>query len=265
VDFDGNAVDVNAAIADAKKVDVIVLCLGEDSYAETPGNINDLALPRGQQEFAKQLYATGTPVILVLIEGRGRIIREIVPGARGILMAYWPGSQGAVAIAKTLFGDVNPSGKLPYTYNRYVNNFITYDRDYTDGTTELPDETPQFEFGTGLSYTRFAYKNLKLSSPTLKGAGHLTVTVDVANTGKREGKEAVELYTHELYASIAPPLRRLRAFQKIDLQPGETKSVKFDLTAADLAFVNAESKVVTEPGQFEAEIAGLKAGFRYEQ
>jgi len=265
VDFDGNAVDVNAAVADAKKVDVVVLCLGENSYAETPGNINDLALPRGQQEFAEQLYATGTPVILVLIEGRGRIVRQIVPGARGILMAYWPGSQGAVAIAKTLFGDVNPSGKLPYTYNRYVNNFITYDRDYTDGTTELPDETPQFEFGTGLSYTRFAYKNLKLSSPTLKGAGHLTVTVDVTNTGKREGKEAVELYTHELYASIAPPLRRLRAFQKIDLRPGETKTVTFELAASDLAFVNAESKLVTEPGGFEVEVGNLKQGFRYEQ
>ena len=265
VDFDGNAVDVNAAIADAKKADVVVLCLGENSYAETPGNINDLDLPRGQQDFAKQLYATGTPVILVLVEGRGRIIRELVPGARGILMAYWPGSQGARAIAKTLFGDVNPSGKLPFTYNRYVNNFLTYDRDYTDGTTELPDETPQFEFGTGLSYTTFTYKNLKLGSPTLKGQGHLAVTVEVSNTGKREGKETVELYTHELYASLAPPLKRLRAFQKIDLQPGETKTVTFDLTAADLAFVDSASKVVTEPGQFEVKIEKLTAGFRYEQ
>jgi beta-glucosidase len=180
-------------------------------------------------------------------------------------MAYWPGSQGAGAIARTLFGDVNPSGKLPYTYNRYVNNFITYDRDYTDGTTELPDETPQFEFGTGLSYTTFTYKNLKVSSPTFKWDDHLAVTVEVTNTGKREGKETVELYTHELYASVAPPLRRLRAFQKIDLQPGETKTVKFDLTALDLAFVNAESKLVTEPGEFEVEVGGLKQGFRCEQ
>lgn len=265
VDFDGNAVNMPSALSDAKKADVVVLCLGEDSYAETPGNINDLDLPQGQQDFAKQLYATGTPVILVLIEGRARIIREIVPGARGILMAYWPGSQGADAIAKVLFGDANPSGKLPFTYNRYANNFLTYDRSYTDGTKELPDETPQFEFGTGLSYTTFEYKNLKVNSPVLKGDGHLTVTVDVTNTGKREGKETVELYTHEFYASVAPPLKRLRAFKKIDLQPGEKKTVSFDLKAKDLAFVNSDSKWVTEPGAFEAEVSDLKAGFRYEK
>jgi beta-glucosidase len=214
---------------------------------------------------ARQLYATGKPVILVLIEGRGRIIRDIVPGAKGILMAYWPGSEGARAIANVLFGDANPSGRLPFTYNRYANNFLTYDRDYTDGKSEATDDRPQFEFGTGLSYTAFKFKNLKLSSPGLKGGGHLTVTVDVANTGKREGREVVELFTHEHYASIAPPLKRLRAFQKIDLQPGQTRNVCFDLTAADLAFVNAGSKLVTEPGDFDVLIGNLKTSFRYER
>ncbi len=273
VDFDGKAVDVDAAIADAKKADVVVLCLGEDSYAETPGDINDLDLPEVQQELAKQLYATGKPVVLVLVEGRTRIIREIVPGAKGILMAYWPGSEGALAIANVLFGDANPSGKLPVTYQRYPNNLITYDRKYSAQMDEINppkghdavEFTPQWDFGYGLSYTTFDYKDLKLNSSALKSGGKLNVSVEVANTGKCAGVETVELYTHELYASIAPPQKRLRAFKRVSLQPGETKSVSFELTPRDLAFVNADSKTVTEPGDFEVMVGGLKAGFRYEQ
>jgi beta-glucosidase len=264
VDFDGKPVDVDAAVATARKADAVVLCLGENAYAEEPGDINDLDLPEGQQALAKRLYATGKPVILVLIEGRGRIIREIVPDAKGIIMAYWPGSAGAEAIAKVLFGDANPSGKLPFTYNRYANNFLTYDRDYTDGLPETTDDSPEFEFGAGLSYTTFEYSNLKLSSSVLKGGGRLQVSVDVTNTGKREGKETVELYTHQDYASIAPPLKRLRAFRKIDLQPGEMKTVSFDLTPADIAFVNSRSQLVTEPGAFEVLVGSLKAPFSYE-
>ena len=271
VDFDGEPVDVDAAVAEAKQADVVVLCLGEDSYAETPGDINDLDLPEGQQELAKQLYATGKPVVLVLVEGRTRVIREIVPGAKGILMAYWPGSEGAVAIANVLFGDTNPSGKLPVTYQRYPNNLITYDRKYSAMLDEFDppaghramEYTSQWDFGYGLSYTTFEYKNLKLSSSVLKSGGKLSV--EVANTGKRAGVETVELYTHELYASIAPPQKRLRAFKRVSLQPGETKTVNFELRPSDLAFVNADSKTVTEPGEFEVMIGGMKAKFRYEQ
>jgi beta-glucosidase len=273
VDFDGKNVDADAAIADAAKSDAIVLCIGEDAYSETPGDINDFNLPAGQQEFAKRLYATGKPVVLVLVEGRGRVIREIEPGARGIVMAYWPGSEGARAIANVLFGDTNPSGKLPFTYARYANNLITYDRKFTGRLDEdTPPEghtaieyAPQWEFGHGLSYTTFDYKNLKLSAPALKGNGHLTVSVDVTNTGQREGSEVVELYTSDLFASLAPPLKRLRAFQKINLPPGKTTTVSFDLSAADLAFVNGASKLVTEPGDFEVMIGKLKAGFRYSE
>jgi beta-glucosidase len=264
VDFFGKPVDIEAAVADAGQASAVVLCLGENAYAETSGNINDLDLPAGQQNLAKQLYATGKPVILVLIEGRGRIIREIVPGSKGILMAYLPGSEGASAIANVLFGDANPSGKLPFTYNRYANNFLTYDRVYTDGRTEKSDDEPQFEFGSGLCYTTFEFKNLKLSSRVLKGDGQLTASVDVSNTGSREGKKTIELFTHEFYASVAPAAKRLRAIAKIDLQPGESKTVSFNLTALDLAFVNADSRLVTEPGHFELMIENLKTEFDYE-
>jgi beta-glucosidase len=271
--FDGVAKDLEAAVSDAAKADVIVLCLGEDAYAETPGDINDFDLPDNQQELAQRLIATGKPLILVLVEGRGRVIREIEPGARGILLAYWPGSQGAAAIANVLFGDTNPSGKLPFTYARYPNHLITYDRKYTSRIDEVEppaghaaeEYLPQFEFGSGLSYTTFEYKNLKLSGTKLTPKSKLTVRVDLTNTGKRAGREVVELYTHQLYASITPPLKRLRAFNKVELQPGESKTVKFELSAAELAFVNTQNKLVTEAGDFEVIIADLKKKFRFEK
>ena len=229
-------------------------------------------MPAGQQELAKRLYATGKPVVLVLVEGRCRIIREIEPGAKAVLMAYWPGSSGAPAIANVLFGDANPSGKLPFTYARYANHLVTYDRNATGRIDEdTPPEghqaieyTPQYEFGHGLSYTTFAIKDLRLSAPVLKGKGFLIASVEVTNTGSRAGKETVEMYTRDLYASLTPPLKRLRGFQKISLNPGQTVTVTFELRAADLAFVNAASKLVTEPGDFEVMIGKLKAPFRFE-
>jgi beta-glucosidase len=273
VDFDGKDVDADAAAAEAGRAEAVVLCVGEDAYAETPGDINDLDLPAGQLQLARRLYAMGKPVVLVLVEGRPRVIREIEPGARGIVMAYWPGSEGARAIANVLFGDTNPSGKLPFTYPRHANNLLTYDRKYTSAAAEIsaPGDTqvnpakPQWEFGHGLSYTTFALKNLQLSSPVLKGSDRLRISADVSNTGTRVGKEVLELYTSDLYASLTPPLRRLRAFTKVELQPGETKSVKFELSATDLAFVNLQSKLVTEPGEFEVIVGDLKAKFRFEE
>jgi len=273
VDFNGTDVDADAADAAAAQADAIVLCLGEDAYAETPGDINDFNLPAGQQDLAKRLQATGKPVVLVLVEGRGRVVREIEPAAPAILLAYWPGAGGAEAIANVLFGDTNPSGKLPFTYARHVNNLLTYDRKYTSAVAEIsaPGDTkinpakPQWEFGHGLSYTTFAVKNLKLSSPVLKGKAKLAVSVEVTNTGNRAGKEVVELYTSDLYASLTPPLKRLRAFTKLELQPGETQAVAFELRAADLAFVNGASRLVTEPGEFEVLVGSLKAKFSYEE
>jgi beta-glucosidase len=273
VDFEGKNVDADVALAAAANVDVIVLCLGEDAYAETPGDINDFNLPAGQQEFAQRLYATGKPVAIVLVEGRGRVISEIEPGAKGIVLAYWPGAGGAQAIANILVGDTNPSGKLPFTYARHANNLLTYDRKYTSAVAEIsaPGDTkinpakPQWEFGQGLSYTTFETKNLKLSSARLKGNGTLILTVDVTNTGARVGKEVVELYTSDLYASLTPAGKRLRAFTKVELQPGETKPVKFELRAADLAFVNAQGKTVTEPGEFVVLVGDLKAKFTYQR
>jgi beta-glucosidase len=273
VTSDGKTSDADAAILEAANADAIVLCIGEDAYAETPGDITDLNLPTGQLDYAKRLYAMGKPVVLVLVEGRGRIIREIEPGAKGVLMAYWPGSEGARAIANVLFGDANPSGKLPFTYNRYANHLLTYDRNATTRIEEdspeqghqAVDYMPQYEFGDGLSYTTFEFKNLKLSAPVLKGSARLSVSVDVVNTGKRAGKQVVELYTHDLYASLTPPMKRLRAFRKISLEPGQMTTVTMELSAVDLAFVNAASKLVTEPGDFEVIIGSLKQSFRFER
>jgi beta-glucosidase len=269
--FNGETTDTSTVDDAASAADAIVLCLGENTYAEAVGDIPNLTLPHNQVALAQRLYDSGKPVVLVLTEGRGRIIREIEPAAKAILFAGWPGSQGGPAIANILFGDTNPSGRLPFTYQRYPNNLITYDRTFLDvrASKEPPmgfrgvDFTPQWEFGTGLSYTTFEYKNLKLSSATLKKGGTLTATVDVTNTGKRAGKEAVELYSRELYASIDPPGKRLRAFTKIELQPGETRTVTFELTPADFAFVNAQSKLVTESGDFELMAGPLKATFSY--
>lgn len=271
VDFNGKAIDVAATVDVAAGVDSVVLCLGENAYCEAVGDIPDLTLARGQLELAQRLFATGKPVVLVLAQGRGRIIREIEPGAKAIVMAYRPGSEGARALAKVIFGETNPSGKLPFTYQRYPNNLITYDRTYLDRrAVEQPpvgfngiDFTPQWEFGFGLSYTSYEYKHLKLDARVLKPGGRLAVSVDVTNTGRRAGKECVELYTRDLYASIDPPSRRLRAFRKFELQTGETRTATFELTAADLAFVNARNERVTEPGEFEVIVGKLRARFRY--
>ncbi len=272
VEFNGLDIDAEAAVTAAAQADVVVLCLGENSYAETPGDINDLDLPQGQQDFALRLYATGKPVVLVLLEGRGRVIREIEQGAAAILMAYWPGGGGAQAIADVLAGDANPSGKLPFTYARHSNNLVTYDRKFTSAVTEisapgdikLHPSKPQWEFGHGLSYTTFEISNLRLSSDILRPGEALTVSIDVKNTGARAGKETVELYTSDLFASTTPAGKRLRAFTKISLEPGGRRTVTFALTPADLAFVDAGCRTITEPGEFDVLIGGLTARFRYE-
>lgn len=272
-DFEGGPSELDATLKAAEESDAIVLCLGENAYAETPGDIHDLDLPQGQIELARRLQATGKPVVLVLIEGRPRVIRPIEPGCSAILMAYWPGSQGAEAITRVLFGDANPSGKLPFTYPRHSNHLVTYDRKYThnlgeisaSGETKVVTSDPQFEFGHGLSYTTFEYRDLKVEPAVLTKDGRTRVSVTVTNTGSRTGKETVELHTRDLFASLTPPLKRLRDFRKLELAPGQAATVAFELAPEDLAFVNACGKTTAEPGDFEIMISNLKAALRYEE
>ncbi len=250
--------------------DVIVLCLGEDAYAETPGSIRELELAQEQQDLVKAAYATGKPVIIVLTEGRPRIIRNIEPLAKGILMAYWPGSMGGKAIAETLFGLNNPTGKLPFTYPKYSGNIVTYDLKYSDvqedlgmGDTETGYDV-QWGFGHGLSYTTFEYSALNCDT-VLKGDGSIKVSVTVKNTGSVDGTEVVDLFTRDHYASITPSMKRLRAFQRVALKAGESKTITFSISATDVSFINAQNKRVTEEGKFDVLVGGLKKEFSYQQ
>jgi len=253
--------------ATAANVDAIVVCLGEWAYAETPGNIADLALPDAQIHLAQKMIESGKPVILVLTEGRPRLIRPIADSTRAIVMAYNPGNEGGQAIADILFGDVNPSGKLPITYPRYANMLFTYDHKALEGDYEENAAlfAPQFEFGYGLSYTNFAYSDLQvmMTPGVTSGDQRIQVEVTVKNTGDRAGKEVLELFADEQAASIAPPLKRLKRFAKILLQPGESTRYVFSLHKEDLSFINAENKSVIEPGLFDVQIGGLKQTFAW--
>ncbi len=261
--------DAGALTAAAANVDAIILCLGENAYAESPGNTRELALPDDQLVLAKAAAATGKPIILVLTEGRPRFITSIEPSMKGILMAYWSGKKTAEAIADVLFGDYNPDGRLPFSYPKSIGEIVLYDRKPTEEVREVFNDNvkggydPLFAFGHGLSYTTFEYGDIKLNSSTLTGNAKLTVSISVKNTGSRDGKHSVELYTRDMYASITPSMKRLRAFQKIDLKAGETKTVTFSLDKNDLAFVNAQLKQVTEAGDFEIMIGDKKAKFEY--
>jgi len=228
--------DTTALKAAAGGADVIVLCLGENAYAESPGTIGDLALPDEQKALARAAASTGKPVIFVLSEGRPRLITDIAPLAKGILMAYWGGRKAAEAIRDVLSGDYNPGGRLPFSYPRSSGEMVLYDRKPTEEIREIfnSDMTmdgykPLFPFGWGLSYTKFEYSDLHLGSTVLTGSGKMTVSITVKNTGGREGLHSVELYTHQHYASITPNMRRLRAFTKIALKAGESRTVSFTL------------------------------------
>ncbi|PWT78893.1 MAG: beta-glucosidase [Bacteroidetes bacterium] len=254
----------------AASVDVIVLCLGENAYAESPGNISDLALPDNQLALANAAIGTGKPVILVMTQGRPRFITTLEPKVKGIVLTYWSGRKTAEALADVLFGDYNPDGRLPFSYPRSMGEMVLYDRKRTEDVREVFNENmtwdgykPLFPFGYGLSYTQFEYGPIQLSAPSIRGSEKLTVTITVKNTGTRDGKNAVDLFTHQHYASITPPMQRLRAFKKIFLKAGETQTVQFTLDQNDLAFVNAELKTVTEPGDFDIMIGDKKAQFSY--
>jgi beta-glucosidase len=264
VSFDG-IVNLNEAVSKANAADVVVLCLGENSYTENPGNLNDINISPYQVELANAIAKTGKPIILVLAEGRPRPIAAIEPLASAVLHTYLLGNEGGNVIADALSGKINPSGKLPYTYPRYSNSLLNYYHKYTETLKcdEVAGYNPQWEFGFGLSYTTFKYNNLKLSTMNLTAANSIKVTVDVSNTGKVTGKETVLMYVSDLVASITPEVKRLRAFDKIELQPGETKTVSFTIDKKKLSFINANVDRVTEPGDFAVSIAGLSANITY--
>ncbi|WP_207423305.1 glycoside hydrolase family 3 N-terminal domain-containing protein [Desertivirga brevis] len=256
------------AVKAAASADVVVLCLGENSYTETPGNLSDLYLSDLQTEFAKKIAASGKPVVLVLNEGRPRIISKFEQQIPAVIQTYLPGNYGADALADIIYGDINPSGKLPYNYPKFPNSLVAYNhkpsesRDMVQGVYNYDaDYNPQWEFGHGLSYTTFSYSNLQLSSDKIASTGTITVSVDVKNTGQREGKETVELYLSDLYASITPDVKRLKGFEKISLKPGETKTVRFTLTSEHMSFIGKDNQPVVEPGEFKVEIGKLTKNF----
>ena len=260
--WEENEPQIQGAVAAAKDADVIVACIGENSYTETPGNLTDLWLSENQRNLVKELAKTGKPVVLVLNEGRPRLIADIEPLAQGIINILIPGNMGGDALANLVSGKSNFSGKMPYTYPKEINSLANYDFKKSEevGTMEGAYDynakiTQQWGFGYGLSYTSYKYSNLKVSQSDFRHGDIIKVSVDVKNTGKVAGKESVLLFSSDLISSMVPDGRRLRAFDKIKLQPGETKTVTFDLNADDLAFVGYDGKWVLEEGDFKLMIA----------
>lgn len=254
-------VDINSekAFNKAKNVDYIVVCVGEIPATEKPSDINELELPMAQQNLVKKLSKTGKPIILVMVQGRPRIIREIEPLADALIMAYLPGDEGGRAIADVILGNVNPSGKLPYTYPKYSGNYLTYyhkKTDIRDVDWGYNGFYPQFEFGFGLSYTSFEYSNLRLSTDTLSRSDTLKISVDVRNTGSHEGKEIIQLYLKDLVSTVSPDSKKLVRFSKIELKPQTSKNIEFKLYLKDFKSVGIDNKWVAEEGEFEIQIGG---------
>ena len=255
--YDENEPQIDKAVAAAANADVIIAVIGENSYTETPGNLTDLWLSSNQRNLVKALAKTGKPIILVLNEGRPRLIADIEPLAKAVVDILIPGNYGADALANLLAGDANFSAKMPYTYPREINSLNTYDYKVSEEVGTMAGAynydakvSLQWPFGYGMSYTTFEYANLKVDKATFSADDILTISVDVKNTGSRAGKEAVLLYSSDLVASIVPDNKRLRDFTKIELQPGEVKTVTFQLPAKNLAFVGADGKWILEEGDF---------------
>ena len=264
--WEENEPQIQGAVAAAKDADVIVACIGENSYTETPGNLTDLWLSENQRNLVKALAQTGKPVILVLNEGRPRLIADIEPLAQGIIDILIPGNMGGDALVNLVSGKSNFSGKMPYTYPKEINSLANYDFKKSEevGTMEGAYDynakiTQQWGFGYGLSYTSYKYSNLKVSQSDFRHGDIIKVSVDVKNTGKVAGKESVLLFSSDLIASMVPDGRRLRAFDKVELQPGETKTMTFELKADDLAFVDWNGKWRLEEGDFKLMIADQSA------
>ena len=265
--YDENEPEIDKAVAAAAQADIIIACIGENSYTETPGNLTDLWLSENQRNLVKALAKTGKPIILVLNEGRPRLIADIEPLAKVVVDILIPGNYGGDALANLLAGDANFSAKMPYTYPREINSLNTYDYKVSEEVGTMAGAynydakvSLQWPFGYGLSYTTYEYSNLKVDKASFTADDMLTVTVDVKNTGSRAGKEAVLLYSSDLVASIVPDNKRLRDFTKIALEPGETKTVTFQLPAKALAFVGADGKWILEEGDFLLKVGNQQIG-----
>lgn len=259
--YEENTPEIEKAVAAAKNADVIIACIGENSYCETPGNLADLAISENQRNLIKALATTGKPMILVINGGRPRIISDIEPLADGIINILLPGNYGGDALANILAGDANPSARMPYTYPRNQAELTTYDYRVSEEMDKMEGAydydaviSVQWPFGYGLSYTTFDYKNLRVNKDTFTADDKLEFTIDVTNTGKVAGKEVVMLFSSDLVASLTPENRRLRAFKKVDLQPGETQTVTLTIKGSDLAFVGADGKWILEKGDFRVQV-----------
>jgi beta-glucosidase len=265
--FEDSIINIDAAVKAAGNVDYVLLCIGENSYTETPGNLNDLNLSDNQIALAKALYKTGKPVVLILNEGRPRIISRIEPKAAAIVDVYLPGNSGGNALADILAGDVNPSGKLPITYPRYTNDLAGYIHKPSEGSgnPQGGDTHPQYPFGFGGSYTTFSYSNLSVDKKSLDADGTATISVTVTNTGKRAGKEVAQLFISDLVASLTPDVKRLRGFEKVSLNPGESKTVTFKVPMQQLAFVGTDNQKHLEEGDFKIQVADQTTNFTLTQ
>lgn len=262
--YDQNEKNFNKAISEAKKSDVIILCLGENTYTEKPGDLNDLNLHRLQKKLAIKLAETGKPIILIINSGRPRLITDIEPLMASVVNIYLPGNYGGDALADIISGKVNPSGKLPYTYPLFPNSLTTYNykpaeiQNNSQGAYNYVGEINSlYEFGFGLSYTNFKYENLKLNDSIFNKNENIEISIKVTNIGKRIGKETIQLYSKDHYASLTPDIKRLRRFKKIELSPGESKVVNFKLPVSELSFINEKNISIVEPGNFDLIISNL--------
>ncbi|MEL1256186.1 glycoside hydrolase family 3 N-terminal domain-containing protein [Flavobacterium sp. DGU38] len=265
-----NEAEIQKAVDLAKNASKILLCLGEKNYTETPGDISNLFMSSSQIKLALALSKLNKPIILVLNEGRPRLISDFEDKMNAVIQCYLPGNEGARALVDIIYGDINPSGRLPYNYPRYPNSLEKYNRKYTESISEGEQNDdakyeksylPQYEFGTGLSYTSFKYSNLKMDKTEINSNDEINVSVEVTNSGKKAGKESVLLYLSDNFASITPEFKSLKRFEKISLEPNETKTVKFTLNQKDLQFVNEDLKWISEKGTFTIQVSNLKKDF----
>lgn len=257
---------LDAAVRAARQSDVAIVALGEEGYAEWVGDVVDMQLPPAQRSLASAIAATGTPTVLVLLEGRPRYITSLADSARAIVLGYWPGIEGAEAMAEVLFGEVNPSGKLPFTYAKAPYGIDLYDHKYTEELTGWGRDSaaiaPLYEFGHGLSYTTFRYGPPTLARPAITARDQQAVQVTVTNTGDRPGDESVLLFVRQLYGSLTPAVRRLRGVERVTLAPGQSRAVTFTLGADELSIVGRDGRNALEPGEYEVQVGGGKASFR---
>jgi beta-glucosidase len=265
-----NNEEIAKAVVLAKQASKIVLCLGEKNYTETPGDISNIYMSDSQIKLALALAKLDKPIILILNEGRPRLISDFESKMNAVIQCYLPGNEGARALVDIVYGDVNPSGRLPYNYPRYPNSLEKYNRKYTESISEGEQNDdakyeksylPQYEFGTGLSYTTFKYSNIKIDKKEISSSDEITVSVNITNSGSKEGKESVLLYLSDNVASITPEFKSLKRFEKVNLAPSETKTITFTLTPQDLKFVNNDLKWISEKGTYTIQIGDQKVDF----